>query len=152
MNTVTEDEGTKPATKSKVKPIPDGMHAVTPHLICAGAADAIEFYKKAFDAVEVERVPGPEGKLLHGAIRIGDSVVMLVDEFPEWARLDRNHSRARRLPSTFMSTMPTRSSKRRCERGQKSRCRLRTLFGVIATANSRIPLAIPGRLPRTFAT
>ena len=86
-NTVTEDERTKPATKSKVKPIPDGMHAVTPHLICAGAADAIEFYKKAFDAVEVARVPGPEGKLMHGAIRIGDSVVMLVDEFPEWGSL-----------------------------------------------------------------
>ena len=55
-NTVTEDERTKPATKSKVKPIPDGMHAVTPHLICAGAADAIEFYKKAFDAAMLARL------------------------------------------------------------------------------------------------
>ncbi len=82
--TATETTGTNPATKSKVKPIPEGMHAVTPHLICAGAADAIEFYKKAFDAVEVERIPGPDGKLIHAAIRIGDSVVMLVDEFPEW--------------------------------------------------------------------
>ena len=71
-------------TKSNVKPVPDGMHTVTPHLICAGAADAIEFYKKAFNAVELGRVPGPQGKLLHALIRIGDSAVMLVDEFPDW--------------------------------------------------------------------
>jgi Uncharacterized protein conserved in bacteria len=60
------------------------MHAVTPHLVCAGAADAIEFYKKAFNAVEMGRMPGPEGKLVHALIRIGDSSVMLVDEFPDW--------------------------------------------------------------------
>jgi len=69
---------------SQVKPIPDGMHTVTPHLVCAGAAEAIEFYKKAFGAVEMGRVPGPQGKLVHAMIRIGDSAVMLVDEFPEW--------------------------------------------------------------------
>ena len=67
----------------QVKPIPDGMHTVTPHLVCAGAADAIEFYKKAFNAVETIRLPGPQGKLMHAAIRIGDSAVMLVDEFPD---------------------------------------------------------------------
>jgi PhnB protein len=71
-------------TKSHVKPIPDGMHMVTPHLICAGAADAIEFYRKAFNAVELGRVPGPQGKLLHAMIRIGDSAIMLSDEFPDW--------------------------------------------------------------------
>ena len=49
----------------KVKPIPDGMPSVTPHLICAGAADAIEFYKKAFNAVEEVRLPGPQGRLMH---------------------------------------------------------------------------------------
>jgi uncharacterized glyoxalase superfamily protein PhnB len=69
---------------TKVKPIPDGMHSVTPHLICAGAADAIEFYKKAFGAVDLGRLPGPKGRLMHAAIRIGDSTVMLVDEMPEW--------------------------------------------------------------------
>ena len=68
----------------KVKPIPDGMHSVTPHLVCAGADDAIEFYKKAFNAVEMGRMPGPQGKLMHAMIRIGDSPVMLVDEFPDW--------------------------------------------------------------------
>lgn len=71
-------------TNSQVKPIPDGMHSVTPHLVCAGAAEAIEFYKKAFGAVELSRLPGPGGKLMHAMIRIGDSAVMLVDEFPDW--------------------------------------------------------------------
>jgi PhnB protein len=68
----------------KVKPVPDSMHSVTPHLICAGAADAIEFYKKAFHAEELSRLPGPRGKLMHASVRIGDSTVMLTDEFPEW--------------------------------------------------------------------
>jgi len=68
----------------KVKPIPDGMHTVTPHLVCAGAANAIEFYKKAFNATEEGRMPGPDGKLMHAMIRINGSAVMLVDEMPEW--------------------------------------------------------------------
>ena len=69
---------------SKAKPIPDGMHTVTPHLVCAGAAEAIEFYKRAFDAVEVMRLPAANGKLIHASIKIGDSTVMLVDEMPDW--------------------------------------------------------------------
>lgn len=60
---------------------------VTPHLVCAGAADAIEFYKKAFGAEEVMRLAGPNGKLMHAAIRIGDASIMLVDELPEWGSL-----------------------------------------------------------------
>ena len=71
----------------KVKPVPQDMHSVTPHLVCAGAADAIEFYKKAFGAREEARLPGPGGKLMHAMIRIGDSAVMLVDEMPEWGAL-----------------------------------------------------------------
>ena len=69
---------------TKIKPIPDRMHTVTPHLVCAGASDAIEFYKKAFNAVEEARLPGPQGKLMHAMIRINGSAVMLADEFPEW--------------------------------------------------------------------
>src|SRR5712691_9536503 len=68
----------------KAKAIPQGMHSVTPHLVCAGAANAIEFYKKAFGAVEKGRMPAPDGRLMHAAIGIGDSTVMLVDEMPEW--------------------------------------------------------------------
>ena len=74
----------------EVKPVPDSMHTVTPHLVCAGAADAIEFYKKAFNAVELARLPGPQGKLLHAMVRIGDSPVMLVDEFPDWGSFGPN--------------------------------------------------------------
>ncbi|HEX6157954.1 MAG TPA: VOC family protein [Burkholderiales bacterium] len=67
--------------------IPEGMHSVTPHLICAGAAKAIDFYVKAFGATESARLPGPDGRLMHAAVRIGDSTVMLVDEMPEWGAL-----------------------------------------------------------------
>jgi len=74
------------ATK-RVKPIPEGMHSLTPHIVCAGAADAIEFYKKAFNAKEEGRVPGPDGKLMHAMVRIGDSALMLVDEMPQWGAL-----------------------------------------------------------------
>jgi uncharacterized glyoxalase superfamily protein PhnB len=63
---------------------PHGMHTVTPHLVCGGAADAIAFYKKAFGATEVMRMPGPDGKIMHAQIRIGDSTVMMVDENPQW--------------------------------------------------------------------
>jgi PhnB protein len=70
-----------------VKPIPDGMHTLTPHLVCAGAANAIDFYKKAFNAVEQARLPGPDGKLMHAAVRIGDSTLMLVDENPRYGML-----------------------------------------------------------------
>lgn len=67
-----------------VKPIPEGMHTVTPHLVCKGAREAIEFYRRAFGAEELRRLPGPEGRIMHAMIRIGDSPVMLIDEFPEW--------------------------------------------------------------------
>ena len=67
--------------------IPSGMHSVTPHLVCAGAAKAIEFYKKAFGAEEQARLPGPDGRLMHAAVKIGDSTVMLADEMPEWGSL-----------------------------------------------------------------
>jgi uncharacterized glyoxalase superfamily protein PhnB len=67
--------------------IPQGMHSVTPHLVCAGAAKAIEFYKQAFGATEEARLPGPDGRLMHASVKIGDSQVMLVDEMPEWGAL-----------------------------------------------------------------
>lgn len=68
-----------------VKPIPEGMHTITPHLVCEGAAEAIEFYKKAFGAVERGRMPGPDGKIMHAMLSIGDSPLMLNDDFPEMA-------------------------------------------------------------------
>jgi hypothetical protein len=110
-----------------VKPIPEGMHSITPHLVCAGAADAIEFYKRAFGAVECSRMPGPGGKLMHAAIRIGDSTVMLCP-------------------------MPMRRLTRRWRPVRRSRCRSRTCSGAIATGWSPIPSVISGRSPRISAT
>lgn len=69
---------------NNVKAVPEDMHPVTPHLVCAGAAEAIDFYKKAFGATEGGRLPGPGGKLMHAMIRINGAAVMLVDEMPDW--------------------------------------------------------------------
>lgn len=70
-----------------VKPIPEGYHSVTPYLYINGAAAAIEFYKKALGARELLRVPGPQGKLMHAEIQIGDSPVMMADENAEWSAI-----------------------------------------------------------------
>lgn len=69
---------------AKLKPIPDGYHSITPYLIINGAARALEFYRQAFGAEELLRMPGKEpDKVGHAEIRIGNSVVMLADEHPE---------------------------------------------------------------------
>src|SRR5580693_9011066 len=68
---------------SKAKPIPEGYHTATPYLIIRDAAKAIEFYKKAFGATEMERMTQPDGRVGHAEIKIGDSPIMLADEFPE---------------------------------------------------------------------
>lgn len=66
-----------------VKPIPEGYHAITPYLIIDGAAQAIDFYKKAFSATELFRMPDPSGKrIAHAELKIGDSQIMLADENP----------------------------------------------------------------------
>ena len=70
-----------------VKPVPDGYHTVTPYLALRDAARAIEFYKKAFGAKEELRIPGPGGKIGHAEIVIGNSHIMLADEYPERGHL-----------------------------------------------------------------
>ena len=67
-----------------VKPIPEGMHSLTPYLTIKDAPRAIEFYTRAFGAEELQRIPGPDGRLLHASVKIGDSVLMMADEFPEF--------------------------------------------------------------------
>jgi PhnB protein len=71
----------------KVKPIPEGYYSVTPYLIVKEAARAIDFYKKAFGAVELMRMPQPDGKIAHAEIKIGNSPIMLADEPPESSAL-----------------------------------------------------------------
>lgn len=70
-----------------LKKQPDGYHTVTPSLTVRHAAEALEFYKKALGAEELYRLPSPDGKLLHAEMQIGDSRVMLSDEFPAWQSL-----------------------------------------------------------------
>lgn len=66
-----------------VSPIPHGFHTVTPYIVVKGASHAIEFYKKAFGAEEVMRMPSPSGGVMHAEIRIGDSAIMISDEWPD---------------------------------------------------------------------
>ena len=72
---------------SAVKKIPDGYSAVTPYLTVKGAAEAIEFYKRAFGAEQTMRLDAPDGKVMHAEIRIGGAALMLHDEAPQWQAL-----------------------------------------------------------------
>lgn len=67
---------------SNTPAIPEGMHTITPHIVLRNAAQAIDFYKKAFGAEELGRSLTPDGKIMHAMIRIGDSLLMMNDEFP----------------------------------------------------------------------
>jgi PhnB protein len=67
-----------------VKPIPEGYHTLTPYLTVRDAVRAIEFYKQAFGAQERGVMKGPDGKVMHAELKIGDSIIMLGDEFPEY--------------------------------------------------------------------
>jgi uncharacterized glyoxalase superfamily protein PhnB len=66
-----------------VKPVPEGLHTLTPHIIVNDAAKAIDFYKRAFNAEEIACLPDPGGKIMHAQIKIGDSHVMIADEYPD---------------------------------------------------------------------
>ena len=66
-----------------VRPIPEGYHTATPYLIFRDCAKAIDFYKQAFGATELFRMPTPEGRIGHAEIRIGDSPIMMADEYPD---------------------------------------------------------------------
>ena len=68
------------------RPVPAGHESLIPHLVCDPCADAMEFYKRAFGAEEIDRVPAPDGRrIVHAAMRIGSGVVFLVDDFPEFS-------------------------------------------------------------------
>jgi len=67
---------------TSVKPVPEGFHTATPSLVVHDAPKALEFYKKAFGAEERMRMPGPDGRIMHAEIKIGDSIIFLSDEMP----------------------------------------------------------------------
>lgn len=75
---------------ANVRPIPEGYHTITPSLTCKGAAKAIEFYKNAFGAKELHRLEGPNGTIGHAELQIGDSRLMVNDEFPGMAKAPTN--------------------------------------------------------------
>lgn len=72
---------------TQVKPIPEDMHSLTPHLVCKGALEAMAFYQRAFDAVDGGTLLDNDGKLMHGRLRIGDSTLMLMEENRAWGAL-----------------------------------------------------------------
>ena len=72
----------------KAKPVPDGFHTITPYLIVDNAGAAIDFYKNAFNAREIMRMPGPDGRVMHAELQIGDSRVMMSDANPEMGSHD----------------------------------------------------------------
>jgi PhnB protein len=71
---------------SRIREIPKGFHTVTPYLTVTDGARAIDFYKRAFGAEELRRLDGPDGKVAHAELKIGDSIIMLSDEMPGWSR------------------------------------------------------------------
>jgi PhnB protein len=69
-----------------VRPIPEGYHTITPQLTCRDASRAIDYYKSVFGATEVMRMPGPDGRVMHSELKLGDSRIMVNDEFPGMAK------------------------------------------------------------------
>ncbi len=137
---------------SKAKPIPDGMHTVTPHLVCAGAAEAIEFYKRAFDAVEVMRLPAPNGKLMHASIKIGDSTVMLVDEMAEWGAFGPKSLKGSPVTMHLSVADADASAASAITAGATLIMPVADAFWAIAMAYWKIHLGTAGRLQLTCAT
>jgi len=120
----------------QVKPVPEGHHTITPHLVVKGASQAIEFYKQAFGAEEIRRLPGSDGKsIIHAEVKIGDSLLFLVDEFPEMNCLGPGSSGGSPVTIHLLWKTSTRFSKLLWQRAPKSGCPWRTCSGVIATGD-----------------
>jgi PhnB protein len=75
-------------SRPAANPIPEGFHSLTPMIVCKGALEAIDFYKRAFGAQELSRLVAPDGSLLHASIRIGNSILMLTEECPPMGARD----------------------------------------------------------------
>lgn len=72
--------------QKRVKPVPKGFHSVTPHIVVKSGAAYIDFLKRAFDAEVIAQMPGPGGRLMHAEVRVGDSILMLAEDFPEYGQ------------------------------------------------------------------
>jgi len=101
-----------------VRPIPEGYHSITPQLTCRDAARAIDFYKTIFGATEISRAAGPDGKVMHAELKIGDSRIMLNDEFPgkaEAPNASAVHSSSLFLYSENVDSLYNRAVKAGCK-------------------------------------
>jgi PhnB protein len=146
-----------------VKPVPDGYHTATPYLVMAGAAQAIEFYKRAFGATEMLRLPTPDGGIAHAEIKIGDSPIMLADEVPAMGL--RGPHALGGTPVTIMLYVPDVDSlvKQAEAAGAKivrplqdqfygdRSCTLSDPFGHVWTIASHVEDVPPDELDRRFA-
>uniref|UniRef100_E6PQP7 VOC domain-containing protein n=1 Tax=mine drainage metagenome TaxID=410659 RepID=E6PQP7_9ZZZZ len=137
---------------SKVKAIPDGMHSLTPHLVCRNAAAAIDFYRRAFGAIERFRLPTPDGKLIHACVLIGDSQLFLFDEMPEHGALGPQALKGSPVTIHLQVQDADATFARAVDAGAKITMPLADMFWAIATARSRILSATTGRWPPMCAT
>ncbi len=91
---------------TNVKPVPEGYHTVTPYLVQGDAKRAIEFYRKAFGAETRMSMPGPEGRVMHAEVKIGDSMIFLSDEFPEMSPETKSPQSAGCVTGTIFLYVP----------------------------------------------
>ncbi len=137
------------AVSPAVSPIPAGYHSVTPYLIVNDAARAIGFYQRAFGATELFRLDGPDGKIGHAEIKIGNSPIMLADEMP-----DGGYRGPQSIGGTPVSLMiyvedVDRMFAQAIAAGGRNSARCRTSSTGIAPARSSIRSAMSGRSRRT---
>ena len=133
----------------KVKAIPRGYHTVTPSLVIHGAAEAIAFYRKAFAAKQIMRMPGPGGSIMHAEIRLGDSTIMLADEMPGMG--SKSPATLGGSPVGFYVYVENLDAtwKRAVAAGRKSSCRSRRCSGATVWVASKILLVTAGHSRRT---
>ena len=132
--------------KPKVKPIPDGYYTLTPHLSIKDAAKAIKFYKDAFGAKEVEVCDTPDGKIMHAVLKIGNSLLMLADEFPEYGcgiSSPKSLKGTTSMLHLYVEDVDA-SFNKAVKAGAKVIRPVEDQFGATVMANSKILLAICG--------
>jgi uncharacterized glyoxalase superfamily protein PhnB len=154
MAVQTQTKPAKTASNAKGKPKAAAKRptpqTVTPHLVCAGAAEAIAFYKKAFGAEEMMRLPGKDGKLMHAAVQIRGAMIMLVDEMPEWGALSPKSLKGTPVTIHLYVDDVDRFFARAVKAGATAKMPV-TCSGATATASSSIRSGTVGRSPRPSA-
>ena len=137
--------------QDKVQPIPEGYHSITPAITCKNAASAIDFYKEAFGATEINRMPGPGGMIMHSELRIGDSVIFVSDEFPGMSAAPTPGATPSYYLFLYAPDVDTIFN-RAVAAGAQVACQSWTCSGAIATASSPTRSATAGASQLTSKT